>query len=51
MNFLKRTISISPYITNIICFTEATQGEIKELLSVEANQMPTNMLDNTFFRN
>jgi len=48
MNFFKRTISISPYITNIIWFTEATQGEIKELLSVEANQMPSNILGNTF---
>lgn len=48
MNFFNRTISFSPYITNVIWFTEATQSEIRELLRVDSKEMPSNVIGNVF---
>lgn len=48
MNFYKRILSYSPYITNVIWFTEATRNDIKDLLQVDSKEIPSNVLGNEF---
>jgi len=47
-NFLKKTLSYSPFITNIIWFTEAPNSDIKKLLDVDGTQMPSNIIGADF---
>ena len=48
MNFFKKTLSYSPFITNVIWFTEATNEDISDLLKVENNEMPSNVIGRDF---
>lgn len=48
MNFFKRTLNYSPYITNIIWFTQVTKADIDGLLQNDGGQMPSNVLGNGF---
>jgi len=48
MNFFKRTIVESPFVTNLIWFTQVTENELNSLLTNEGNKMPSNVLPNTF---
>lgn len=42
-NFFERTLSMSPYITNLIWFTSTNSQEINSLLTVESNIMQSNV--------
>ena len=44
MNFFNKSLGISPYITNLLWFTEVTESELKHLLSFGSNVMPSNAL-------
>jgi hypothetical protein len=44
MNFFSKTLSFSPYITNLIWFTEVTREDLNILLKVESKEMPANVL-------
>lgn len=44
MNFFKRTLSFSPFITNLIWFTEVSRDDLNTLLKVETKEMPANIL-------
>lgn len=48
MNFFKHTLSFSPFITNLIWFTEATREDLKTLLKVESKEMPANVFGKDF---
>lgn len=48
MNFFKRTLSFSPFITNVIWFTQALKEDIAGLLNTDAGTMPSNVIGNTF---
>lgn len=48
MNFFKRILSFSPFITNLIWFTETTKEDLKDLLKVESKEMPANVLGRDF---
>lgn len=48
MEFFKRTIINSPYVTNVIWFTQATPSDIKKLLTNNGRTMPSNVLGNVF---
>lgn len=47
-NFLERSISFSPFVTNIIWFTGITDEEHKKLLSIDSGEMPSNTLPHSF---
>lgn len=47
-NFFERTISFSPYITNLIWFTQASSKDINELLTNRGKRMPSNVLGADF---
>lgn len=47
-NFLKKTLSYSPFITNVIWFTGASNSDIKQLLDVDGMQMPSNVIGADF---
>lgn len=48
MNFFIKTLSFSPYITNLIWFTEARREDLNILLKVESKEMPANVLGSEF---
>lgn len=48
MKFFQKTLSVSPYVTNLIWFTQATKGEVNGLLLNDGNRMPSNVLANDF---
>lgn len=48
MNFFRRTLNASPYITNLIWFTQVTRGDIDGLLQNDRGQMLSNVLGNDF---
>lgn len=48
MNFFNRTISNSPYITNVIWFVGASKEEIRNLLLVDDKIMLSNILGHEF---
>lgn len=48
MEFFKKTLTYSPFVTNVIWFTQATSSEIKGLLSNNGKVMPCNALGNDF---
>lgn len=48
MQFFKRTLMVSPYVTNVIWFTQATPGDIKKLLTNNGHTMPSNVLGSDF---
>ena len=48
MDFFKQTLTVSPYITNIIWFTQVTPGDIKSLLTNNGQTMPSNVLGSEF---
>lgn len=48
MSFFESVHKSSPFITNIIWFTQATPDEIKGLLSVDGKNMPSNVLGADF---
>lgn len=48
MNFFKRVISYSPYITNVIWFTQATKNEINGLCTHNGKRMLSNVLGSDF---
>lgn len=48
MDFLKKTQMYSPYVTNVIWFTQATPSEIKGLLSSHGKTIPANVLGSFF---
>ena len=48
MNFFNRTFSFSPYITNLIWFTEVTSEDLSDLLRVETKEMLANVLGQEF---
>ena len=48
MKFFEKTLMVSPYITNIIWFTQATPGDIKKLLTNNGRTMPSNVLGSDF---
>lgn len=48
MDFFKKTLSVSPFVTNLIWFTQATPGDIKTLLTNCGKTMPSNVLGSTF---
>jgi len=48
MNFFKQTISLSPFITNIIWFTQVAQEDIDSLLTNNSKKMPSNVIGADF---
>lgn len=46
--FLKKTLSYSPFVTNVIWFTEASNSDIKQLLNIDGRQMPSNVIGANF---
>ena len=48
MDFFKKTQMYSPYVTNVIWFTQATPAEIRGLLTNHGKIMPSNAIGNTF---
>lgn len=48
MNFFNKTLSSSPYVTNVIWFTGASEAEIKSLLMEGDKEMPSNVLGHDF---
>lgn len=44
MNFFQKTLSFSPYITNLIWFTQVTSGDVNGLLTNHGKKMPSNVL-------
>lgn len=48
MKFFQRALSFSPFITNLIWFTEVERKELSELLKVESKEMPANVLGRDF---
>lgn len=48
MNFFKQTISLSPFITNIIWFTQVAQEDIDSLLTNNGKKMPSNVIGADF---
>lgn len=48
MEFFKRTQLYSPYVTNVIWFTQATAADIKGLLTNNGKVMPSNALGSEF---
>jgi hypothetical protein len=40
MQFFERTLMVSPYVTNVIWFTQATSSDIKQLLTNNGRTMP-----------
>jgi hypothetical protein len=48
MNFFKSTLSASPFITNLIWFTEISYNELNNLLRVDSKIMPSNVLSKDF---
>ena len=48
MNFFQNVLSFSPYITNIIWFTQATKSDISGLISVGEKRLMTNVLGSSF---
>ncbi|MBS6194492.1 MAG: AAA family ATPase [Clostridiales bacterium] len=48
MNFFRRVISYSPYITNVIWFTQATNNEIQGLCTHNGKKMLSNVIGNDF---
>ena len=48
MNFFKRTLSFSPFVTNLIWFTETSREDLNTLLTVETKEMPANVLSADF---
>ncbi len=47
-DFFKASVSFSPFITNIIWFTQATPDEIKGLLTINEKKIPSNVLGSDF---
>lgn len=47
MNFFKRSLSYSPYITNLIWFTQITEEDSKVLCSVDGKEIPNNILSSS----
>ena len=43
-SFFTQTLSYSPFVTNIIWFTQASKDEINSLLTIEGNRIPSNAL-------
>lgn len=48
MNFFQKSLSFSPYITNLIWFTQTTSGDIDGLLINNGRKMPSNVLGADF---
>lgn len=48
MDFFTRTLGASPYVTNVIWFTQATSAAIRGLLTNNRRTMPSNVLGSTF---
>lgn len=48
MNFFKRSLGESPYITNLLWFVEVSGTELDNLLTYEGNIMPSNALPAIF---
>ncbi len=48
MNFFKQTISLSPFITNVIWFTQIAQEDIDSLLTNNGKKMPSNVIGADF---
>ena len=48
MQFFERTLMVSPYVTNVIWFTQATSSDIKQLLTNNGRTMPSNVLGSEF---
>lgn len=48
MNFFKQTISLSPFITNVIWFTQVAQEDIDSLLTNNGKKMPSNVIGAEF---
>lgn len=48
MHFLKSAVGASPYVTNVIWFTQATPEEIRRLLTHAGCVMPSNVLGSDF---
>lgn len=48
MNFFISALSFSPFITNVIWFTQATASEIDSLLSNNGRRLPSNVLGSDF---
>lgn len=48
MRFFEKTLTVSPYVTNVIWFTQATPNDIKKLLTNNGHTMPSNVLGSDF---
>lgn len=48
MQFFERTLMVSPYVTNVIWFTQVTPSDIKNLLTNNGRTMPSNVLGSDF---
>lgn len=48
MEFFKRTLMTSPFVTNVIWFTQATSNDIKKLLTNSGRTMLSNVLGSDF---
>lgn len=48
MKFFERTLMVSPYVTNVIWFTQATPDDIRTLLTNNGCIMPSNVLGSDF---
>ncbi|MDU1586854.1 MAG: AAA family ATPase [Clostridium sp.] len=47
-NFYKRILSYSPFITNVIWFTQASRLDVKKLLYIDGKEIPSNVLGSEF---
>ena len=48
MNFFQKTLSFTPFVTNLIWFTEITRLDLNDLLKVDSREMPANVLARDF---
>ena len=48
MEFFNRSLMVSPYVTNVIWFTQITPNDIRSLLTNNGRVMPSNVLGRTF---
>lgn len=48
MNFLKSSITFSPFITNVIWFTQITKNDLEGLIQINGKRMPINAISSNF---
>lgn len=48
MDFFKKTVMVSPFVTNVIWFTQVTRAELKGLLTFNGRVIPSNVISSIF---